>query len=403
MTGERGTDTGERSYRCPYCPAEYPTELLVRVHVSYADDSTHAGRDGMTPEVEPVECDASGEPVGTAFTLPGQLNRHALSLSDLPASHGDRRFDERERRALLVAACNADGHRSEGRLHDQVRVHLAERGLDPLSADELRSLCDHVFGPAEAGPTGDDEHGGAQREIAAAETRLRDLTALQQALVLAHLDSPDSDRATLATRVGTARSYPAEVIDTRSELVARLRSRLDATSLERLVADRVPAADLEDIREQGYLDAFDIDLATAHERKRRRTDPTGPVPGYPTDEGPSPGTTTPADEREDTSPAEQERQDSAVPGEWRSRTGTPTAGGQTQSDSSGDGDEAGGNQTGGERETVSRPEVEAVREQVAFDLAVVEQEMELSDPTPQQVRTKAYLQQILERLDHILS
>jgi len=52
---------------------------------------------------------------------------------------------------------------------------------------------------------------------------------------------------------------------------------------------------------------------------------------------------------------------------------------------------------------VPRAEVEAVREQVAFDLAVVEQEMELADPTPQQVRTKAYLQQILDRLDEILS
>jgi hypothetical protein len=389
-----------RTYRCPYCPAEYPTEILARVHVSYAEDSVHEGRDGMTPEVEPVECDPDGAAVGTAFTLAGQLNLHALSLADMPASYDGREFDERERRALLVAALNAGGTRVATELHDRVGAHLDEHGFDPLSADELEALCGHVFGPDEA-ETGETGAGGP--ELTTAETRLRDLTPLQQAILLAHLASPDTDGTDLAARVGAARSYPSQVIDTRSDLVARLRSRLDATSLERLVADRVPAADLEDIRGEGYLDAFDIDLAAAHERKRRRSDPTGPVPGHPTDEGPSPGTTTPVDEGEDTPPAERERHDDAVPGKRRSEAGTPTAGGQTQSGSGGDGDEAGGNQTGGEGETVSRAEVEAVREQVAFDLAVVEQEMELADPTPQQVRTKAYLEQILERLDEVLS
>lgn len=60
------------AFLCPYCAdAAYPTEMLTRVHVSYATDSVHEGHDGMTPEVEPVECDANGERVGTAFTLPG--------------------------------------------------------------------------------------------------------------------------------------------------------------------------------------------------------------------------------------------------------------------------------------------------------------------------------------------
>lgn len=385
MTGENDhqTPVGEHTYRCPYCPVEYPTEVLARVHVTYADDECHEGRDGMTPEVEPVECDASGEQVGTAFTLAGQLNLHGLSLSDIPAAYDGREFDERERRALLVAAVNADGTRATAELQDRVRAHLADYDLEPLSADELRALCDHVFHPAVNGESDTEEHGP---ELTTAETRLRDLTPLQQAIVLAHLARPDTERTDLAARVGTARSYPTQVIDARPDLVARLRSRLDRTSLERLLTERVPGEDLAEIREEGYLDAFDIDLAAARERKRRRNDPGVGTPddSVPDDSAPDgPGGAMPGE--------------AGVSGGERSTddgTSVPAAGHESGREAS---------RPGSKRGAIPRAEVEAVREQVAFDLAVVEQEMELADPTPQQVRTKAYLQQILERLDDILS
>lgn len=380
MTGENDHETpvGEHTYRCPYCPVEYPTEVLARVHVTYADDERHEGRDGMTPEVEPVECDASGEQVGTAFTLAGQLNLHGLSLSDIPAAYDGREFDEHERRALLVAAVNADGTRATAELQDRVRAHLADYDLEPLSADELRALCDHVFHPDLNGESDTEEHGP---ELTTAETRLRDLTPLQQAIVLAHLARPDTGRTDLAARVGTARSYPTQVIDARPDLVARLRSRLDHTSLERLLTERVPGEDLAEIREEGYLDAFDIDLAAARERKRRRNDPGVETPDDTVPDGPGGAMSG------ETGISGGERSDD-------DGTSVPAAGDESGSEAS---------RPGSKRGAIPRVEVEAVREQVAFDLAVVEQEMELADPTPQQVRTKAYLQQILERLDDILS
>jgi hypothetical protein len=386
---------GERTYRCPYCPAEYPTEMLARVHVSYADDSRHEGRDGMTPEVEPVECDASGERVGTAFTLAGQLNLHGLSLSDIPAAYNGRTFDERERRALLVAAVNADGDRAETELQDRVTAHLGKHGFEPLSTRELRSLCDHLFRPAVDDETDTAEHGP---ELTTAETRLRDLTPLQQAIILAHLARPDSERTALATHVGTARSYPTQVIDARPALVARLRSRLERTSPERLVAERVPAEDLDEIREAGYLDAFDIDLASARDRKRRRNDPGGATGSETAPD--ATGGATPDDTSETASDSE---------GTARSRSGETkeenlvSDGAAVGSEPAGDGTGDGHGGTDSKQEGIPRAEVAAVREQVAFDLAVVEQEMELADPTPQQVRTKAYLEQILARLDDILS
>jgi len=386
------------SYRCPYCQAEYPTEMLARVHVSYATDSVHEGHDGMTPEVEPVECDGDGDPVGTAFTLAGQLNLHGLSLSDIPATHGGRAFDERERRALLVAAFNANRSLSETELRDRVAAHLAGRDLDPLPARDIRALCDHVFDPGADGETTDDT---GRPEITPAETRLRDLTPLQQAVLVAHLGHPDCDPTELATRVGTARSYPAQVIEGRPDLVARLRSRLERTSLEQLVAERLPEEDLTEIREEGLLETFDIDLSAVREQKHRHRELAG---GSGVADDRTTGVSDPPEvgtDSGDETNRQSKSSDDPVPthggahqggdtgeeptGERPTTTGAPAAPGAN------------------EQKTVPRAEVEAVREQVAFDLAVVEQEMELTDPTPQQVRTKAYLEQILERLDELLS
>ncbi len=391
MTGASSpAETPARSYRCPYCRAEYPTEMLARVHVSYVTDSVHEGHDGMTPEVEPVECDVDGDPVGTAFTLAGQLNLHGLSLSDIPVTHDGRAFDERERRALLVAAFNANRSLSKTELRDRVAAHLAGRDLDPLPAREIGALCEHVFGSGGDGETTDDT---GQPEITPVETRLRDLTPLQQAVIVAHLTHPDRDPTTLATRVGTARSYPAQVIEGRPDLVARLRSRLERTTVERLVAERIPEEDFGEIRDEGLLETFDIDLSAVREQKRRHsgsgatahrtTGASGPFegetgagngPDRPSDGGADPVSTSRGADRGGDTDEE--------PTEERATTKTPAT---------------------DDIETVPRAEVETVREQVAFDLAVVEQEMELADPTPQQVRTKAYLEQILERLDELLS
>lgn len=425
------TDDAGHSYLCPYCSeAAYPTETLVRVHISYAADSSHAGRDGMTPEVEPLELDADGEQVGTAFTLPGQLNLHALTLEDIPTAYGGREFDERERRTLLVAAFNANRNLSATELQDRVTAHLEQRDLEPLPTRDLRQLCQHVFLPHLDDEGVSDEQSVDGTGITTAQTTLRDLTALQQAIILAHLARPDIDRTTLATRVGTANSYPTQVIETRSDLVARLRSRLEGErTLERLIADRVPEADFEELVDEGYLDAFDIDLQTVQERKRRHAESAGHTTaaratGAGGSEASGAGSEM-GDERTDSSNGRdtatrhsvsetapccehvpETTTDSECASDGVEIVGERGQTGPTVTASEGPVAEGDGDGTTGDSDsaaTVPRAEVEAVREQVAFDLAVVEQEMELADPTPQQVRTKAYLEQLLERLDELLS
>ena len=412
-------DDSTHSYLCPYCTeAEYPTETLVRVHISYATDSSHESQDGMIPEVEPVELDASGQQVGTAFTLPAKLNLHGLSLEDIPVSYDGREFDERERRALLVAAFNANRDLSGTELQDRVTAHLAERDLDPLSARAIRQLCRHVFLPhIDAENAGcPDETPADGTGITTAETALRDLTALQQAIILAHLARPDIDRTTLATRIGTANSYPTQVIDARANLVARLRSRIEGgTTLERLVAERIPVEDLERLVSERYLEEFDIDLQAVRERKRPRPRSNG-VPGtvpvdssgtLPTSEGDD-GASEGECDRTGSDRSDSHGRDGAITdgacGDNKAGTEETETNNGVTGEVAADGIDSNDATpaTSDSDATVPRAEVEAVREQVAFDLAVVEQEMELTDPTPQQVRTKAYLEQILDRLDEIL-
>lgn len=404
MTGDDPRpETGDDavSYLCPYCDAAaYPTERLVRVHISYAEDADHEGRDGMTPEVEPIELDASGERVGRAFTLAGQLNLHGLELEDMPTTHDGRTLAERERRALLIAAFNANRAVPLPELQDRVTAHLDQRDLDPLSVDELRRLCRSVFCPhldeeddTDGTATDRDE---VPTEITTAETTLRDLTPLQQAIILTRVAQPDIDPDDIATRVGTARSYPQQVVDARSDLVERLRARREHHGgLEPLVAARVPDADIEVIRAEGYLDGLGIDLDAAlddpdaHDVEPTPTGDASPA-GHPERSdraGPNPaGRADSTGHRPDAAEAGGETHD---PGGDRSPTDAAD-GHRQEVDSDQDGD-------------IPREAVEQVRDQIRFDLAVIEQEMDLVDPTPQQVRTKAYLEQILDRLDDILS
>lgn len=363
------------SYRCPYCSeATYPSEMLVRAHISWADDDQHDGHDGMTPEVEPIEVDAEGNEIGRAFTLPAQLNLHALSLADIPETHEGREFSERERRTLLVAAFNANKRPPYPELHDLVTAHLTEHGCDPLDERELRRLCEAFFAPHKTVSQEQTD------DITTAQTTLRDLTALQQAIILAHLADPERDPESVATQFGTANSYPEQVLAARDPLISRLRNRLTGEyTVSRLIAERIPVSDLEEIMAEGYLDECDISVSEAVSRK--------PSAEMPSDIEAAPERHRGAELVESTETETTTKRAAPLGG---TSSPEPTDSPDEQTDSSAE-------------PTVPRAEVEVVRAQVAFDLAVLEREMELAEPTPQQARTKAYLEQILDRLERILS
>lgn len=407
--GQSASGSTVAEYGCPYCRMRYPTELLVRAHVCHVEDQTHADS-GLRPEVEVLELDAEGSEVGTSFTLPGRLTLGAIELSDVPRTHDGRRLAERERRALLVAAFNADRGLPYPELRDRVTAHLRERGLESLGVGHLRRLCEGFFTPD--GAADEEIEAG---DITTARTTLRDLTARQQAIVIAYAVRPDADEAELARRVNTASSYPEQVREARTDLLERVRIRLEHDGVERLLAERIPRENLETISGEGYLDEFDIDIGAAIERKH------GDGPGSPPARIDRPARTA-GDElpegRADDTPGEASGDDRRH-GAGHERSGSSGGASAGGDDPEHRGDHGGGEFDGsslevssqdgvgessgtGSGRTVDRREVAAVREQVAFDLAVLEREMELADPTPQQARTKACLERILERLDGVL-
>lgn len=434
------TDAVE-AYRCPYCErATYQTEMLVRAHICWADDDAHADIDGTAPEVEPIELNANQEVIGRAFTLAGQLNLHALELSDIPAEFDGESFTERERRALLVCAFNANKGLPYPELQDRLTAHLEGHGFEPLSEQQVRQLCEQLFTPHMRRDAPDS------RDITTARTALTDLTPLQQSIIVAHLCDPDLDPQTLSTSVGTAVSYPTQVLNARQDLIEGLRRRLgNGQDIESLLAERVPEAALSSIESEGYLDEFDIDLSIVRDRKQTFGITAGPSSDSrqetPVDTDP------PAVEDETASPPDPDSSGQPkTPRSQASENGQQTTWSVEPTDpdaldlSNGGGalgspeaasdcldaltperpddtddvppqtsTEEGGSQSsdasvtvGEAPESIPRSDVVAVRRQVAFDLAVIEREMDLAEPTPQQARTKAYLEEILSALDEVL-
>lgn len=58
-------------------------------------------------------------------------------------------------------------------------------------------------------------------------SRLADLTTKQQAIIIATIEHPDEPAVSIATRVGTAQSYPSQVVDNHRDVVDALRKQLE--------------------------------------------------------------------------------------------------------------------------------------------------------------------------------
>ena len=58
-------------------------------------------------------------------------------------------------------------------------------------------------------------------------SRLANLTTKQQAIIIATLEHPDEPAVSIATRVGTAQSYPSQVVDNHRDVLNALRKQLE--------------------------------------------------------------------------------------------------------------------------------------------------------------------------------
>jgi len=92
-------------------------------------------------------------------------------------------------------------------------------------------------------------------------SRLRDLTLKQQAIIIAALEHPDDPAITIATRVGSAQSYPSQVVDTHGDLLNALRDDLAAgESVVDVIERELSNQEIAKLVEQGLLNEVDTQL-----------------------------------------------------------------------------------------------------------------------------------------------
>lgn len=249
-TCKRKLDAPPR-FRCGICGGTYPTELLARVHLSRADDADHLTIDGFDCPSVPIEVtDQDG-----AMYIPGlesrdprdarHVNPGDVDLDDPRLPDG---ADERHRLIIAAAARQFDAPYRE--IAEAVTERHREEGHDPLSYSTIRRVVRSYFQPA-----ADRQPGSSD-----AEERLGDLTPTQQAVVISMLVDPDQTDADIAERIGCARSYPSQVRDRASEIIARIEGTSSAgTRLEGAIAAELGEDDLTALRAHGYLDNLGID------------------------------------------------------------------------------------------------------------------------------------------------
>lgn len=213
-----GSDRGQR-YKCPFCEATYPDEVLARVHVSRSEDGAHRNRNGFMPETGIELVDERGK----AIEVIEGRKRPDRETDPLDLSVFPDEFDRAKRHVLGIAAEEPNASYTE--IHERAGAVLAEHDLEPVSYGTVRRWVKAFYRPQLAGrdAEGSDE-GGSEGDVEA----LGDLTPKQQAVVIAHLDDPGASIRELADRAGCSTAYPSKVLDTAGPTVRRLTDRLES-------------------------------------------------------------------------------------------------------------------------------------------------------------------------------
>ena len=250
-------ETTKKLYRCPHCRTTYSDERFVRVHITRAEDDLHQNRNGAMPEESIEVVNDAGDVVDTISRRPKDIDLTDVTCADFPDDLSKKRVH-----TLVVAAHNPTV---------TTRRRITELVQDRLDANEYETeaptertvgrALDDFYHPHE---DGDDETG----------TELAELTTLQQAIIITHLDGPDRSNGAIADHVRCAKSYPGQVLDKRAGIVERLAARRTAgESLGAVIKDPLSATDLTSISKQ-LASELSVDLTALRAEMTTSTDDT---------------------------------------------------------------------------------------------------------------------------------
>lgn len=92
-------------------------------------------------------------------------------------------------------------------------------------------------------------------------SRLADLTTKQQAIIIATLEHPDEPAVSIATRVGSAQSYPSQVVDNHRDVVDALRKQLETgDGVADVIERELSQQEIIEIVDCGLLDRVNTKL-----------------------------------------------------------------------------------------------------------------------------------------------
>ena len=255
----------EYEYVCPHCNHTYPTEALVRVHVTRSQHATHANKHGFMPEITITQHDSrTGEIIEELTTRPRDWNlEHDLTLNDIPTTH------PLEHRIIILTAAQHHNINEYKTLHEHATAKLEEHEhAEPVSYATTRRVIRQYFRPVEHAndqarynaPATARVDGGTNNETEA----FSKATAKQQALIVATIAHPNANNTTIANKIGVAKSYPVQVQDRFKNVINDLQNAVtntvnetDKTRAQALVTEtleRLPATRIKELHEHGLLD-----------------------------------------------------------------------------------------------------------------------------------------------------
>lgn len=243
-----GNSDDAHEFRCPYCNVSYQHELITRVHVTRADDVDHLNYNGIMPECDIEVVDDDDNIVDTISRRPGDIDLTVLSAEDFPDD-----LSEQHRRILLVAAQNLH-EESYTTISERVKEHLATHSIESPSYSTIRRVIRRFYRP--------DEHQNQSNSTSLNnKDTLSDLTAKQQAIVIARVLLPEESDTSIADRIGCAYSYPSQVYDQSEHIIDQLNSlREEGDSLIKTVCSELTKDDINELIQRGLMDELPVEL-----------------------------------------------------------------------------------------------------------------------------------------------
>lgn len=285
-------------YRCPICEAIYDNEITARVHITRSDDEEHEHHNGLMPEAEVEVLSRDGEVIDTVSRQPEEIAVESLSVDQLPDD-----YPEHHRRIIKIATHHP--YKSYSELEELVGSEFSELDLEVPSYSTIHRVVRDFFHPQ------------AERSTEKTES-LDELTAKQQAIIIARALLPDQTKSHIADRVGCASSYPAQVFDRAPNIVQRFGQNGDDETSEMLKSELTPES-IDELTSRGLVEDLPIEFdstATTTEEVEA-TDDDGDsgqqsLWGSPVDNQtglrgvPEPDVSTVSDDKEQTDPTQEQ-------------------------------------------------------------------------------------------------